>query len=203
MDGGWGQYAIILPDQDAAVVMLSDMTNSGYALEAFEKYLLPALDSAEFLPDAKLTLPHLKSLSPIGNARPASILKNGHYNFPDGHTLVLNWTDTEICLICDGEVFRVGLHGTWIENSHHMLVTPCFSIDCGVFGVPLESCQFSGAWESPTCLSVVGKSLGEMGEYYYRLEFDATNVTLTFTPKMCHNISTLDDSVIWKGVRNV
>ena len=41
MDGGWGQYAIALPELDAAVTILSDMTDSSYALEAFETYLLP------------------------------------------------------------------------------------------------------------------------------------------------------------------
>ena len=47
MDGGWGQYAIILPELDAAVTILSDMTDSSYALEAFETYLLPALKNKD------------------------------------------------------------------------------------------------------------------------------------------------------------
>ena len=77
MDGGWGQYAIILPELDAAVTILSDMTDSSYALEAFETYLLPALKNKDPLKDtASEPLPHIPGMAPVGDAVPASEWKN-------------------------------------------------------------------------------------------------------------------------------
>lgn len=202
MDGGWGQYAIILPQENAAVVILSDMTDSAYALEAFEQYLLPALrgDSPLTVEEGAL-LPHLPSLAPVGYAIPDRQIQEAAYLLPSGQRLSLTCHPESVSLHLNEEEIPVGLHGAWLLHERHLWAVPHFSIDQSVWGVPMEPCFFSGGWETPDCLAFLGKSLGEMGEYRYRFRFCRDHVDILYTPEMRHDLSTLEQAALLRGER--
>lgn len=200
MDGGWGQYALILPEEDAAAVILSDMTDSAYALEAFEQYLLPALGSHEPLSwkEGK-PLPRIAAMAPAGTAEPAAFLREAVYRLPDGQRLQVTCQKDRTLVTVGEETVPVGLHGQWLSHPRHLWAEPAFSIDRSVWGVDAEPCLFSGGWETPDRLTFLGKSLGEMGEYRYSLTFRPDHVEIAYTPVMRHDVSTLREAATMRG----
>lgn len=204
MDGGWGQYAIVLPELDAAVTILSDMTDSSYALEAFETYLLPALKNKDPLNNTvSEPLPHIPGMAPVGDAVPASEWKNEKWRSSEDETISFALEDDQVRLHQYKKgierVFSIGLHGKWLENPSHLWTSAHFSIDTGVYGIPDEPCWFSGAWMSPYRFEMIGKSLGEMGEYRYAFELIKGELEIQYTPQMQHNVSSLLDCEKMRG----
>ena len=204
MDGGWGQYAIILPELDAAVTILSDMTDSSYALKAFEDYLLPALKNRKPLADpVGEPLPHIPSMAPMGDAVPADRWKNGQWRISQDENIFFALENGQVqlsqCKKGKTRVFSIGLDGKWLENPSHLWTSPHFSIDTGVYGLPDEPCWLSGAWVTPYRFEMVGKSLGEMGEYRYSFELIKDELEIRFTSQMQHNVSSLLDCTKMRG----
>lgn len=204
MDGGWGQYAIVLPELDAAVTILSDMTDSSYALEAFETYLLPALKNKDPLNNTvSEPLPHIPGMAPVGDAAPASEWKNEKWRISEDEAISFALEDDQVrlrqCKKGIERVFFIGLHGKWLENPSHLWTSAHFSIDTGVYGIPDEPCWFSGAWMSPYRFEMIGKSLGEMGEYRYAFELIKGELEIQYTPQMQHNVSSLLDCEKMRG----
>lgn len=202
MDGGWGQYAILLPEQDAAVTIMSDMTDSSYALEAFETYLLPALAHRESI-KAPSYISRIPGMAPQGYAEPDSRWFSSKWRLPGNEELFFTQADGQLVLHQHGsspqETIRIGLHGAWIKNRQHLWTKPHFSIDTGVYGVPDMPCWFSGAWRTPVQFEAVGKSLGEMGEYRYVFDLLEKELRVQFTPRMQHNVSTLHECEEMRG----
>ena len=189
MDGGWGQYAFILPETDTCVAMLSDMTECGGAVTAFEQRLLPAL-RGDGVPEPQGEV-QLASLAPAGSCVPDADIPGSAWTFPDGTVVTVECCPERAVIRMSGERTReaeIGLNGRFLPG-RRCLSHPVFSIDQTVYGADAEEMLRSGAWSSPRCLEIRGKSFGEMGEYAARLCFERDRVTAWYHDTVQHGIA--------------
>lgn len=199
MDGGWGQYAVVLPERGYAMVVLSDMTRSRPILDAFERTLLPALGTGfDATPPARP--PRLCPLAPASEIAPPADWAGTVYRFGEGESVRVLSADGEglrFELEVGGSraVYAAGTGGRWLANDAPLWSDTRWSIDTGVYGVEDGRFYLSGAWVTPTAFECVGKSLREMGEHRYRFEFDGNRLRVRHTPGMVHDISSLDGAV--------
>ena len=198
MDGGWGQYAIILPQENLAAVILSDMPDSSFALEAFEKQLLTQLSPVS-LPVNTVDCGALcktgdnVTLAPEGGKATSAnedVWCKPVYRFADiGMEIQLHHVAGAINLIVTQhgktETFQCGLEGNWLRNSIHLLVKPERTIDNGVYCLSMDECLLSGTWQSDQVFTMIGKSLGALGHYWYRFTFSNNGLMLEYSPHVC------------------
>ena len=212
MDGGWGQYAIVLPEEELAAVILSDMPNPAFALEAFEAEILYGLSPAALM-GSSAAQDELKdyglrmSLAPgEGSAHSPKEVAwfSRRYRFAD--------PAMEIRFAAEGgavriridetgrtEEYRCGLNGAWETNDRHLLVTPERTVDNGVYCLPIDPCLFTAIWRDADTLENSGKSLGAQGEYVYRFTFTPDGLNLAYSPRPCRGGPSLDGARILAG----
>lgn len=200
MDGGWGQFAFILPEDEKAVVVLSDMTDCTYLVEAFETYLLPALRKESILKPDKEDMPVLSSIAPAGDADADGDIFGCEWKNED-LTLELNQSGNTLLLVQNGKMFTVGLQG--FERNSGYTPRP-FSVDHSVYGTDGSTVLLGGAWSGPRVFEFTGKCFAEMGETYCRLEFKDDCCYARYTPLAVHGIAarSVNDTkevVLWRS----
>lgn len=201
MDGGWGQFAFLLPAEDACVVVLSDMTDCAYCITAFEECLLPALQGeavTESQPDVRL-----HSIAPCGERTPDADILEAAWRFPDGSILTVAEDGEDLSVTVSGDhpyETRIGMKGTF-RTVKRYLSRPTVSIDQTVYGVDNMTLSAAGAWSTPRCLDVVLKCFGEMGEYACRLAFDKDTVQVWRHETAQHGIADPLTGILSEGVR--
>ena len=188
------QTVILIPHLISYVIV-------SYIVYAF---LLPALKNKDPLNNTvSEPLPHIPGMAPVGDAVPASEWKNEKWRSSEDETISFALEDDQVrlrqCKKGIERVFFIGLHGKWLENPSHLWTSAHFSIDTGVYGIPDEPCWFSGAWMTPYRFEMIGKSLGEMGEYRYAFELIKGELEIQYTPQMQHNVSSLLDCEKMRG----
>ncbi len=127
-DGAFGQFMIIIPDQDAVIVMTSETEDMQKELNLVWKYLLPAMSNEKFLPDDKALSELKQKLSrlalPIYQKIESSTLESEisgkRYDFKpnEGHiqSIQLNFSDTLVSFFLkkDNNDYQLGFtHGDW------------------------------------------------------------------------------------------
>lgn len=194
MDGGWGQYAFILPEYDAVIVILSDMNDSTYAIRAVEEFLLPGL--TEVAQEGQ-SFPAVRSLAPVGAAQPA--VREAAWKMEDGRTLRMDAKDGEVILQLGDDVFRIGIGGQFLSNPKHFLTKKRHGVDHTVYGFDADEMLLAGAWTDEGTLEIVGKCFAEMGESRYRLRFDPDGCELSYPEMSDHGVSTFANHLLMKG----
>ena len=196
MDGGWGQYAFILPEYNAVIVMLSDMTDSTYAFEAVREYLLPGLQRGA---QEGQQFPAVHSIAPRGEAAPDASLLEGEWLMEDGRPLSLSMEEDEVRLQLGSETFAIGLKDRFCSNPRHFLAGKRKGVDHTVYGFDPDEMLLSGAWTDAFTLEFVGKCFAEMGECRYQLRFSSDGCTLSYPEASVHGITSLEDNLLMKG----
>lgn len=212
MDGGWGQYAIMMPQEDLTAVILSDMPDSSFALEVFAAEILPHL-SQDRLSDDLDAQAKLKDFSANMTLAP----KGGHthspnekqwfakqycFQNPDYKFTFTSMQDSLQITLIEKNIalqFSCGLNGTWLPNPRHLLVTPEQTIDNGVYGMDRDACFLTAVWRNSNMLEISAKSLGAQGEYVYHFTFSPQGVTLAYPPRPCRGGPTLESAIILTG----
>ncbi|MDP4150065.1 MAG: serine hydrolase [Bacteroidota bacterium] len=129
-DGAFGQYVIVMPDQDAVIAITSESRNMQSEINLVWKYLLPGFHEKPFAEDVRVAGILRKKLGSLalppeqaGNSGlQASLsgktyaiergkeLKSAHFEFKNGHCLLTLKTDTSSYLLSFG-------HGEWVKGS--------------------------------------------------------------------------------------
>jgi len=127
-DGAFGQFMIIMPDQDAVIVMTSETEDMQKELNLVWKYLLPAMSNEKFSPNNKALSELNQKLSdlalPIYQKSESSTLEKEisgkRYDFkPNGshiQSIRLNFSDTLVSFFLkkDNTDYQLGFsHGDW------------------------------------------------------------------------------------------
>lgn len=203
MDGGWGQFAILLPEMDLAAVILSDMPDAGLALQAFEQHILPGLGE-EPLPGDAAGQEMLEAQTRHIHLAPQDVLTKSpyqdacfgrDYDFapnPQGICRLrmdsMDGQGVMITLETENKTHRAqcGLHGAWCAQAVHFLVTPEDTVDNGVYGVDQDACLLSGGWRDDRTFVMKSKALGATGDYLYEFSFQGNGVCLGFSARVCH-----------------
>jgi CubicO group peptidase (beta-lactamase class C family) len=147
-DGAFGQFCVVLPEQDAVIAITSGVKDMQSVLDLVWEKLLPAMNGSSLPVDdaAQKKLQHtLKGLSlrpQEGSGAPAKVLGN-KYVFPDNErkleaiTLAGDGKDGAPTLVtrCDGVEQRIVCgHGVWCKGQ-------------AAWGaLPLQPVAASGAW---------------------------------------------------------
>lgn len=201
MDGGWGQFAFILPEDDACVVMLSDMTECSYAITAFEEHLLPAIRGE--IPCEEPSSPiALRPLRPDGEADGSEACLHRWYRLEDGTRLMLERCPDALMLHLKGTHsadLRLGLNGCFLRNPR-VIFSPSRTIDQMVYGQDETTICLCAAWSSPNVLEIIGKSDGEMGEYHHSISLSISRLTVRFQTLACHGIASKQAHQCMEGV---
>jgi CubicO group peptidase (beta-lactamase class C family) len=208
MDGGWGQYAIILPEQNLAAVLLSDMPDSAFALKAFEDEIFsrlcaePLAENAEAYAElcalqAGMTLAP-KGGQPQSNRQGEWFGKRYLFANPGMSLRFAAENDMlRLSLTTDRQTedFRCGLGGAWRLNARHFLVKPERNVDNGVYCLSENECYLTGVWRGENVFEMAGKSLGATGEYLYRLSFTPDGLTLSCPLRACRGGPHLQETI--------
>ncbi len=208
MDGGWGQYALILPEQGLAAVLFSDMPDSSFALEAFGKEIVARL-SPSALPEDSAAHAALEayaqamSLAPKGGDADSAwrdewFAKRYRFNDPDMVLSLSQEPNGVHLLLTQNDAtseYHCGLNGVWQINNRHFLVMPERTVDNGVYCLSPDECYLTGVWRGPEAFEMSGKSLGALGEYLYRFVFDKDGLTLTLPKRVCRGGPSLENAV--------
>jgi CubicO group peptidase (beta-lactamase class C family) len=214
MDGGWGQYAIILPEFDLAAVILSDMPDSSFALKAFETELVRYLSPAPLYENTASasvlrSLGESLTLAPEGgnsSSPDQDIWFQRVYNFP-AQQMNMRFDASEGKLILTvshagtTQRFSCGLSSSWEKNARHLFVEPERTVDNGVYCLDKNECLLSGTWRSGSVFEMTGKSLGALGRYLYRFTFSHESLTVEFPCRVCRGSTGLQDAVCWRSER--
>ncbi len=212
LDGGFGQYGIVLPEEDMAAVLMSDMPDSTYALEAFEKYIVGALSGETLETDKNaywqlLTYGRMLSLAPKGGKQSGGkedqwFSKRYRFEALDADISFVQKEGAIDLLYKDSaglQTVPIGLNGQWMPSPRHLLVKPEITIDNGVYCADPDACQFTAIWRSDSTLKIAAKSLAAQGEYLYRFTFEDDGVTLTYAKRPLRGWPTLKDAVCLYG----
>lgn len=214
MDGGWGQYAIILPEFDLAAVILSDMPDSSFALRAFETELVKHLSPAPLKENtasaiALRSLGESLTLAPEGGDSSSPDQDTWFrfmYRFPEQQTGIRFEASSGMIILTVDRAgtalrFSCGLSGSWVKNAHHLFVEPERTVDNGVYCLDKDECLLCGTWRSANVFEMTGKSLGALGMYHYRFTFSNEGLTVEFPTRVCRGGTELIDAACWRSER--
>ena len=186
LPGGFGQFAICLPDDGITVSIMSADEQIDCVLNAFREEIYTSIqkkplpedpDGVQLLSRAELSL----SFVPIGDSqvRGNKFPFDKTFCFPENpqglEKFVLSPFDSGLMMTASvhGKVQRsgCGLHGDWFENRQRIFVKPDYSIQQAIFTVDPEICFSSGSWIDDNTFEFVQQSPAEMGYSLCRLSF--------------------------------
>jgi hypothetical protein len=199
-DGAFGQYCLVMPDQDAVLVITSDTSDMQGILDLVWEHLLPAMQ-ADVLPmneDQKVLQERLTSLSlpvPSKSNVPADVLKlNGKtFIFAKNKT---GLKSTSFTFADDGCRMKLedkfGRHtiqigsGEWKENCDRMAFMKPTMINLWIGAAPQEAFQFvaAGTWNEDEDFSITMHYLETPHREYLTAQFAGDTVVLKIHSSM-------------------
>lgn len=184
-DGAFGQFTIVLPEQDAVIVMTSENKNMQGQLDLVWQHLLPAFDAKSPLPDDKLVtrLKTLKLSPPKGRKKSPLIKSNGFTLEPNelGLKMISFGFGGETCIVCtDDQTITCGLD-SWHRCEATFPGTPPRLISGGKpkDGTPSKIAAHA-TWTDDNTLVMTWRYYETPHSDTVTCKFDGNNVTITF-----------------------
>lgn len=194
-DGGRGQYAIVLPDEELAAVFMSNELESAVVLDVFYERVVSKMRRRPLPPSAaasdalgaalrRFTLAPL-DLAPDCAAR-ASVegklfsfgpnefgLESFRFEGSEGGIARLRAR-----VGGKDEFLRCGLRGEWAENDAPFLFEPDMSHSNAIYTMDPNRVLASGGWELGSAFAFKLRSLAWLGEYAVRCDFSGGGLSL-------------------------
>lgn len=187
-DGAFGQFTIVLPEQDAVIVMTSESRNMQGQLDLVWRHLLPAFD-ARPLRNADLGRLRELKLAPPQGARRSSAIPGQTYELEPNdlgiETVSFAFRD-ETCVFAadDTHVITCGL-GAWHAGEASFPSTPPRLISGGKPKGPVMSkIAASAVWTSDHTLAMTWRYLETPHRDLVTCQFENDRVTITFLDSM-------------------
>lgn len=194
MDGGGGQIALILPEENMAVTIMGNESRGDQAVRLFYEEIYSKMCGRPLPenPEGKQILEraaqrmsrapkHVKPHSPT-----ETLLKNRIWRFDSNE-----WGIEEIAFDFEEKegklhvkqknetcIYHVGLKAEWGSNLSPFLLEPDLSIQNRIYGPDPEHCFLSGGWQDDETFVILCKSLAAMGEYPFCCTFKDNKLTL-------------------------
>lgn len=129
-DGAFGQYCIVMPEQDAVLAITSGVKDMQAVLDVVWETLLPAMQEAPLSPDATTHAKLQQKLKTLGlapqtgerSAKRAKKLSGQHYTFPanEDHIESASFTwgkETTHSIRVDGQDYQIPVgYNSWIKS---------------------------------------------------------------------------------------
>jgi CubicO group peptidase (beta-lactamase class C family) len=182
-DGAFGQFTIVLPEQDAVIVMTSENKNMQGQLDLVWKHLLPAIDAKEpqaadlsRLKKLKLAPPRGSKTSPVAQSRSYK-LETNEFGLK---TASLAFQDNTCSFTTDDHTITCGL-GTWQRCEAAFPGTPPRLISGGMPKKATPSkIAASAAWTNDHTLVMQWRYYETPHSDTVTCQFDGDNVTVNF-----------------------
>jgi hypothetical protein len=193
-DGAFGQYMIVMPDQDAVIAITSETPNMQEELNLVWQYLLPALKADRSELDMKNAIELQKRLAMLRLKLPGEDdgLKETEDPKPNTYTMESNPKNIETITIrsqdgpllinfkIKGTVYPVSFGDSkWIEGKTSMLGPSLVELARNHF-VGLPPSQIAGAynWKDKNTLEAQLRYIDSPHTLYMTFHFDGDNVSV-------------------------
>lgn len=182
-DGAFGQFTIVLPEQDAVIVMTSENKNMQGQLDLVWKHLLPAFDAKPLATADLSRMKNLKLQPPVGQAQPT--VKSGKRYQLAANDLGLavadfSYNEKSCVFSADGQVISCGF-GTWIKGDMALPGTPPRLIAGGkAKATPRSKIAAAAAWEDAQTLVMTWRYYETPHSDKVTCRFEGDQVTITF-----------------------
>lgn len=184
-DGAFGQFTIVLPEQDAVIVMTSENKNMQGQLDLVWKHLLPAFDAGSQVSEATLLnrLHTLKLIPPQGN-KTSPLIKSSAFKLePNGLGLksISFGFGGRTCVVCaDDQTITCDLE-SWHRCEAAFPGTPPRLISGGMPKMPQPSkIAASAVWKSDDTLVMTWRYYETPHSDTVTCQFANDAVTITF-----------------------
>ncbi len=188
MDGGGGQLAFLLPENDMVVTIMGNEGRVDTAIKYFYEEIYSKVSakpmaitekSKECLSGAE----NLLTRAPINTHKHEKIedkIGSCAFSFSENSfgleeiTLSFEKEITKISVVQNGEsyAYKAGLVSSWEENDRYFIVSPDTSLQNMIYGFDPEKCYMSAGWENESSYLIVLKSRASMGEYRFRIKWN-------------------------------
>ncbi|WP_395746497.1 serine hydrolase domain-containing protein [Prosthecobacter sp.] len=182
-DGAFGQFTIVLPEQDAVIVMTSENKNMQGQLDLVWKHLLPAIDAKGAL-RADLSKLKTLALAPQQGGKKSSVVTSKAYML-EPNELGLKTASFglggDTCVFCtDEQTITCGIEA-WHRCEAAIPGTPPRLISGGMpKKVPTSKIAASAAWRDDRTLVMQWRYYETPHSDRVTCEFEGDNVTITF-----------------------
>lgn len=194
MDGGGGQIALILPEDNMAVTIMGNESRADMAIQLFYEEILSKISGRALQADpegaaALEAAAGNMSRAPYGvkaHEQAEQWIGKRKWRFDTNKWGLRGLRfDFEKCGVYvqveteDGGCrYNVGLEKRWGENASHFILKPDISIQNRIYGPDPEQCCLSGGWSDNDTFLIVCKSVASMGEYRFRFVFEQDKMKL-------------------------
>jgi CubicO group peptidase (beta-lactamase class C family) len=210
-DGGRGQYAIVVPDEDLVTVFVSNELEPAILIDVFYERVfsrmrrLPLTPSAEAASALDAALRRF-SLAPLDAAPASPVLASidGHAFSFVGNELGLESFRLEssgdgvrlsIRITGRDESAHCGLGGRWSENVEPFLFAPDMSHSNAIYTMDPNRVLLSGGWLSDSVFVFKLRSLASLGEYAVRCDFSRGGLALDVPRRVSIGKEKFEDAV--------
>ena len=182
-DGAFGQFTLVLPDQDAVIVMTSENKNMQGQLDLVWKHLLPAMN-ANTMQAAGLNRLKSLALHPVQGRKTAPAASNKRFKL-DANALGLGtaaftFTEDACAFTADNHTITCGL-GAWKRCEAAFPGTPPRLISGGMpKQTALSKIAASAAWTDDHTLVMQWRYYETPHSDTVTCQFDGDNVTISF-----------------------
>lgn len=194
MDGGGGQIALILPEQNMVAVIMGNESRGEQAIELFYEEILSKIQGKELRRESKgiqILETAKKNMSRICcetvfNDELITAVNEKCYYFPENlwglQSVRLSFEKERAFLNLEqgGEKkkYEAGIDPVWCENSNFLILEPDTSIQNLIYGPNPQVCKLCGGWMNDFTFIIVCKSAASMGKYIFKFEFSGRKLKL-------------------------
>jgi CubicO group peptidase (beta-lactamase class C family) len=182
-DGAFGQFTIVLPEQDAVIVMTSENKNMQGQLDLAWKHLLPAFEGAAAAPVLSARLSGLQ-LAPTEGRKSSPMAVNKRFNLGKNalgiKTVSFGFEAEKLVFTADGNVVACGF-GSWLRGEAAVPGTPPRLISGGApTGVPVSKIAGSAGWEDDNTLVMTWRYYETPHSDRVTCKFEGDSVKISF-----------------------
>ena len=187
MDGGGGQIALILPEENMAAVIMGNESRAEQAVQLFYDEILSKMSGRPLEEDPEGAEMLAKAAADMSRA-PYGVTPHGNKESDfSGKTFCFaenKWGIGQIRFSFGGpkasvhvqsggmwREYQIGLGGKWKKSGCPFILPPDTSIQNRIYGPDPMECFLSGGW-SGNRFVVVCKSAASMGEYKFVFLFE-------------------------------
>lgn len=187
MDGGGGQYALILPEQNMVAAIMGNDSRGEQAVRLFYDEILCKMIGRALPADPEERLRLEAAGKKMSRAPYWTVPHHGEWEDRAKGTFrfLSNPWRIETVNLCfrrktvillieqhgDKNEYEIGLDGAWCESPIPLILEPDVSIQNRIYGPDPRVCMLTGGWEEKAVFVISCKSIASMGEYVFRFAF--------------------------------
>lgn len=192
MDGGGGQVALILPEQNMLAVFMGNDGRADLAIQIFYEEIYSKIHGKpyEANPNSESMLSEAvagMSRAPI-ECKPDSPIEKEicgkEYHFTENSIGLISASFCFTSNECIAKIhqqgmeldYKIGKKGEWRESKMPFILEPDLTIQNIIYGSDPNLCNLSGGWKDDTNFVIICKSKASMGEYRFELVWEKEEI---------------------------